>query len=181
MGPQSPAPVVIADYDAGWPEAFQDLKQALEAGLGPLALAIEHVGSTAVPGLAAKPIIDLDVVIESVDRLPQAIAALARLGYVHQGDRGIAGREMFWRLGPDVPRDGSGRSWPEHHLYVCARDSAELARHLAFRDYLRAHPKTAAAYAKLKRGLARRFPRDREAYSRAKTEFVAAALRRAKG
>jgi len=85
---------------------------------------------------------------------------------------GQPGHEAFAREGPDVPRDGSGRAWPEHHLYVCARESQELARHLAFRDWLRARPEVAAAYARLKRDLAERFRHDRDACCTAKTEFV---------
>jgi GrpB-like predicted nucleotidyltransferase (UPF0157 family) len=173
--------ITIVEYDPQWPVAFAALRYVLATTLGALALAIEHVGSTAVPGLAAKPILDLGVVIASQARLPEAIQSLARLGYFHQGDLGIVGREAFGRHGPDVPRDGTGRPWPAHHLYVCAHDSAELARHVTFRDYLRHHPEAVAAYAQRKRQLAHRFPHDREAYTQHKTEFIEAMLRRASG
>ena len=133
--------VVIVDYDPQWPQVFHDLSRVIGGALGERALSIEHVGSTAVPGLAAKPIIDIDVVIASDDQLPAVIQALALLGYVHQGDLGIPQREAFNRQGDDVPRGGLGGTWPEHHLYVCPQDSRELRRHLAFRDFLRAHPK----------------------------------------
>ena len=176
----SETPVVaIVEYDPQWPVDFAAVRHALATRLGSLAVAIEHVGSTAVPGLASKPILDLDVVIASPARLPEVIEVLARLGYFHQGDLGIVGREAFGRHGPDVPRDGTGRTWPAHHLYVCAVDSAELTRHRTFRDYLRQHPEAVSAYAQLKRQLAQRFPRHREAYAQHKTEFVAATLRRA--
>jgi GrpB-like predicted nucleotidyltransferase (UPF0157 family) len=173
-------PITIVAYNPQWPLLFAELRQVLEAGLGTLALSIEHVGSTAVPGLAAKPIVDLDIVIASSDCLSDAIRALALLGYVHEGDLGVAGREVFARQGQDVPWDGTGRPWPQHHLYVCARDSAELARHVAFRDYLRQHSEVAAAYVQLKGQLAQQFSHDREAYTQGKRGFIEAILRRAK-
>lgn len=137
--------------------------------LGDLAVAIEHVGSTAVPGLAAKPIIDLDVVVASAEDIPEAIERLARLGYYHQGDLGIPGREAF--------RSPGGA--PEHHLYLCPQDSPELRRHLAFRDYLRSHPEAAEEYAELKRALAQRFPDRRSDYTAGKAAWIAGILSRA--
>lgn len=177
---ETPA-IRIVECDPQWPMAFAAMRHVLTRVLGALALAIEHVGSTAVPGLAAKLILDLDVVIASPVHLPEAIRALARLGYFHQGDLGIVGREAFGRHGPDVPRGGTGRTWPAHHLYVCAHDSAEWVRHVTFRDYLRHHPEAVEMYAQLKRQLAQRFPHDREAYAQHKTGFVEAILRRAAG
>lgn len=138
----------------------------LTDALGPLVQRIEHVGSTAVPGLPAKPVIDLDVVIATPADLPEVITRLRALGYRHEGDLGIAGREAF--TDPDAA--------PAHHLYVCAAGSPELARHLTFRDYLRGHPAQARAYAELKRSLAERFRTDREAYSRGKATFIERAL-----
>jgi GrpB-like predicted nucleotidyltransferase (UPF0157 family) len=163
------APVEIADYDPGWPAAFAALRDRLTAALGPLAQRTEHVGSTAVPGLPAKPVIDLDVVIATRADLPEVIARLAALGYRHEGDLGITGREAF----------ASPAAAPAHHLYVCTADSRELASHLAFRDYLRTHPEQARAYADLKRSLAAQFRSDRDAYSRSKAPFVEQALKAA--
>lgn len=171
--------ITIVAYNPQWPVMFAELRRVLETALGTIAVSIEHVGSTAVPGLVAKPIIDLDVVIASFARLPDAIQALGLLGYVHEGDLGIAGREAFRRQGHDVPRDGTGRTWPKHHLYVCARDSAELVRHVAFRDSLRSQQEAAAAYAQLKGQLVQQFPQDREAYTQGKRGFIEAILRRA--
>src|SRR5271168_241502 len=102
-------PVIVVDYDLQWAEVFAELRSTLAAALGGLAVAIEHVGSTAVPGLPAKPIIDIDVVVPSPAKVPEAIARLATIGYVHQGDLGIAGREAF----------ASPPNTPAHHLYVC--------------------------------------------------------------
>jgi len=165
--------IEIVPYDTRWPTQFEALRQVYVAALDGDTVSVEHVGSTSVPGLAAKPILDIDLVIPSRRDLAPAVRRLARLGYRHQGDLGIVGREAFSRDGADdVPRDGSGRQWPEHHLYVCAADSEELHRHLAFRDALRADPRLVEDYAALKRALAERFRHDRDAYSTAKTEFV---------
>jgi GrpB-like predicted nucleotidyltransferase (UPF0157 family) len=163
--------VVIEDYDPGWPLRFAELCVPLREALGPLALRIEHVGSTAIPGLAAKPVIDMDVVIPSRRDLPEAIRRLAVIGYEHRGDLGIRGREAF----------ANPAGLPEHHLYVCDRENAELRRHLLFRDHLRSHPAEAAAYAALKRTLAERFGADRDGYSLAKSDFVLGVLTGAEG
>ena len=173
-----PRPVVIVDYNPDWPLEFASLCQVIGSALGELAIAIEHIGSTSVPGLPAKPIIDLDVVIASRELLPQVIQRLAGLGYVHEGDKGVPGREAF-TCDVMTPQDGSGRRWPEHHMYVCCQDSDELAHHLVFRDYLRAYPQVASAYAQLKRQLSERYRNDREAYTEGKTAFVEGVLRKA--
>lgn len=172
--------VVLADYDERWPAEFAALRDVYLHALGELAIAVEHVGSTAIPGMLAKPVIDIDIVIARGVDLSLVVAALARLGYRHNGCQGIPGREAFKRDDySDVPRDGSGRSWPAHHLYACTADATELHRHLVFRDWLRAHPDEAAAYADLKRKLARVHADDREAYCDAKTEFVETTIREA--
>lgn len=162
-------PIIIEDYDPHWPEQFEFLRSKIAQSLGVLAAAIEHVGSTAVPGLAAKPIIDIDVLLHSGADLPEAIARLAILGYQHRGDLGVPGREAFRPPSNDVP----------HHLYVCPPESREYARHIAFRNYLRANPEDAHAYERLKRALAKEYRDNREAYNLAKTEFVEAILQRA--
>jgi GrpB-like predicted nucleotidyltransferase (UPF0157 family) len=134
----------------------------LASTLGGLAVAIEHVGSTAVPGLAAKPIIDLDVVIADRSDLPTVIEQLRPLGYQHEGDLGVPGREAFT----------TPTAAPPHHLYVCAIGTPALDRHLAFRDALQADPGVARAYGDLKRTLAARLSHDRNAYTEAKSAFV---------
>lgn len=161
-------PVIIVAYDPAWPEMFDALRRRIEAALGPVARAVEHIGSTAVPGLAAKPIVDIDVVIANDSALPAAIAGLASIGYAHQGEKGISGRHAF----------AAPAGLARHHLYVCAAHSAELRRHLAFRDRLRADAGLAAAYGALKMRLAAEFGRDREGYTDAKTAFIETALRR---
>ncbi len=172
-------PILVVDYDPNWPIIFAELSRVIAECLGELASAIEHVGSTSVPGLAAKPIVDFDVVVESRRAVLESIGRLARLGYIHQGDLGVPGREAFRHGGDEeVPRDGLGRKWPTHNLYVCSQDSEALAEHLAFRDFMRQNPKEATAYAELKRGLAKQFPHDMDAYVEGKTDFVKGILRR---
>ena len=158
--------IVVADYDPAWPRTFAFLRDRAWPLVAPFAESIQHVGSTSVPGLSAKPVIDMDVVARDV---PSAIRALETLGYRHEGDKGIPGREAM-----KAPADD-----PRHHLYVCAPDAVPLIEHLRFRDYLRAHPDKAAEYAALKRQLAG-IHDDVEAYALAKTDFVSACLAAAK-
>lgn len=174
--------IIVVDYDPAWPHIFAELAQVIAEAVGALALRIEHVGSTSVPGLAAKPIVDLNVVIEDRALLPDVVRALATLGYEHRGDQGIPGREAFRGLTPNVPRaPGRSGDWPPHHLYVCAQDNLEHHRQIAFRDYLRTHPDEAAAYGQLKRELAARHPHDIDAYIAGKGPFIGDILRRAMG
>jgi len=161
--------VIVLDYDPNWPGLFQSLRKRIADALGDMAATIEHVGSTAVPDLAAKPIIDIDVLLASETMLPVAIQRLASLGYVHRGNLGVPEREAFLAPANDPP----------HHLYVFPPSSAEFRRHMAFRDYLRAHPEDAKIYSDLKTALAERFRDDRSAYNTAKAEFVAELTSRA--
>jgi GrpB-like predicted nucleotidyltransferase (UPF0157 family)/chloramphenicol 3-O-phosphotransferase len=164
--PSSRAPIVVSDYDSAWPELFREIAEPVRGALADLGAEVEHVGSTAVPGLAAKPVIDVDVVVPSATVVPEAIERLRELGYVYQGDKGITGREAFmWPPGS-----------PPHHLYVVVAGSAAHADHVEFRDHLRVHPQAAHEYAALKRSLADRYADDRVGYTEAKSEFIAAVL-----
>ena len=118
-------------------------------------LAVEHVGSTSVPLLVAKPIIDLDVVIDQND-LKEVIYLLEYHGYIYEGDLGLKDREAFRYEGKEHLRT--------HHLYVCPQDSKELKRHLAFRNYLRKHPNTVKEYGKIKKEAAKLYPNEIEKY-----------------
>jgi len=168
-------PVVIRGYDPEWPTRFAELCEALATALDGLAIVFEHVGSTAVPGLAAKPIIDVDVVVASPRLLPAVIERLKGLGYQRLGELGVPGREAF-RTPPSFVLEEQSPLRAAHHLYVLRNDSQELARHVAFRDALRADAALAKEYAALKRRLAAELGHDREAYTEAKTGFIHAAL-----
>ena len=161
-----PDPIVIVDYDPAWPLEFERIRDRAAAAVGGLAVAIEHVGSTAVPGLAAKPIIDLVIVVEP-ENVQRAIERLSAIGYLHRGNLGVEGREAF-----DVPEGER-----PHHLYVSPTDSEELRAQLTFRDRLRESPALATEYEALKRELALQFRDDRIGYTEAKTEFVTDASR----
>lgn len=156
--------VVVLPYDEQWKQDFLAIKAELADALGQLATAIEHVGSTSVEGLSAKPVIDIDVVIRDRTLLDDVIAALRKIGYQHEGDLGIAGREAFRYDGKEHLR--------KHHLYVCPADSPELKRHIAFRDYLRTHPDAAREYGRIKEEGARRYPDDIDRYIEYKSPFI---------
>jgi GrpB-like predicted nucleotidyltransferase (UPF0157 family) len=157
----------IVGYRNDWPAAFAALRDRIFLCVGSLASAIEHVGSTSVPGLAGKDKIDIDVV-SPMEQFAAIIDRLARIGYTHRGNLGIAGREVFEPPAEDYP----------HNLYVCAPGALSLRNHLTVRDHLRSHPADAAAYADLKRGLAGEFPLDRSSYVAGKTGFIIAILER---
>ncbi|POX52844.1 GrpB family protein [Streptomyces sp. Ru72] len=157
--------IVISDYDPRWPERFEDLRQRLAPHVVDLAVSIEHVGSTAVPGCAAKPVIDLDVVVSEEAVIPELISRLAGQGYQHEGDLGIRGREAF-----QAPPAAPG-----HHLYAVVAGSKPHLDHVLLRDYLRQRPDEVRRYSVLQVALAKRFSADSEgraAYSAAKSALV---------
>lgn len=156
--------VIVMPYNEEWKKAFSDIKKELDDALGDLALSIEHVGSTSVEGLSAKPIIDIDVVIEDISKLESVIAALEKIGYRYEGDLGVPGREAF-------KYDGKEHLM-KHHLYVCAKEAKELKRHLAFRDYLRTHADAVEAYSKVKEEGARLYPEDIDKYIEYKSPVI---------
>lgn len=160
-------PVVLQPYDPAWPATFAALAARVEAALRPLAPVIEHVGSTAVPGLAAKPVIDLDVLLP-VEAHAAATARLATLGYVAQGEKGVPGRFAFgWPPGE-----------PRHHLYLGAPDAPGIRDHLRLRDALRADPALRDAYAAAKAAAVVESGGDRDRYLQLKGEFIAATMAR---
>jgi GrpB-like predicted nucleotidyltransferase (UPF0157 family) len=161
-----PDPIVIVDYDPQWPVVFGLLRDRVRGALRGLPHKVEHIGSTSVPGLAAKPTIDI-VVIVSPAYVPEGIARLVSVGYEHQGSLGVEGRDAFKATTGDLP----------HHLYLSPTGSEELRAQLTFRDRLRAEPDLAARYETLKRSLAARFRDDRMGYTDAKTKFVVDASR----
>ena len=157
--------VVVLPYDKAWKTAFEGIRQELEAALGNGILGIEHVGSTAVEGLSAKPCIDLDVIIRDYRVFDAVVQKLEEIGYFHEGDLGIRDREAFRYEGKN--------HLMTHHLYVCPRDSRELHRHLVFRDFLRSNPGAAEEYGRVKEQGARLFPEDIEGYMAYKAPCIA--------
>ena len=156
--------------DPAWPSAFASEAARLHAALGALAVRIEHVGSTSVPGLAAKPIIDIQVSVPSIEPPEPYRRPLGALGHLFVPDP----------ESPDYHFFGKPAQRPRtHHLHVCEAGSLHELRHLAVRDFLRAHPTEAEAYGAVKRSAAARHPGDRIAYMAAKRPFVEDLERRA--
>lgn len=162
--------VMVVPYNEQWSKEFEKIKVEIYAALGQLAVSIEHVGSTSVKGLWAKPIIDIDVVIPDNKSLPQVIDKLENIGYCYEGNLGIDGREAF--------RYDNKPKFMLHHLYVCPLDSKELKRHLAFRDFLRTHSDAAEEYSQVKREGAELFPENIDAYIQYKSPIIEEIYRR---
>jgi GrpB-like predicted nucleotidyltransferase (UPF0157 family) len=168
-------PIEVVDYDRTWPLAYAEERDRIAAAIGDATLAIEHVGGTAVPGLPAKPVIDLMVGVEDIERAGPAVAGLINLGYeyVPELESQLPDRRYFRRGSPET-----------HHVHMVPVSSDFWEEHVLFRDYLRSHPQAAEEYGKLKRGLAGRFRLDRDAYRSGKLPFidtVVAAARREAG
>jgi GrpB-like predicted nucleotidyltransferase (UPF0157 family) len=161
MDPQ----VVVSEYDPLWPIQFEELKALIWPKVEAYALAFEHVGSTSVPELAAKPVIDIDIIIENSSKLPEIVEALSNLGYIHRGNLGIEGREAFKLV-------DSGRALPKHNLYVCLNNCIALRNHIALRDHLRSNAEDRDEYIRIKRELAVKFPNSLNEYCEGKTTFV---------
>ena len=174
--------ITLVDYDPAWPARFAEEVERIQAALGDSVVAIEHFGSTAVPGLSAKPVIDLLVAVRSLpEARTRAVSALEALGYAYWRDDPAPDRLFFVKgLPPNGPRT--------HHVHVVDLSVSHdprlgeftFADRLLFRDYLRAHPDEAVRYAELKRELARQFSEDREAYTSGKTEYVYSIMQKAR-
>lgn len=154
--------IEVLPYDPAWADDFRKIKDELMKALEGHDVSVEHVGSTSVPGMAAKPIIDIDIVVYgSMDKV---IKALAEAGYEHEGDLGIDGREAFRYVGKEHLRT--------HHLYACSEDSRELRRHILFRNWLCSHAEDAAEYSEVKLDAARLYPEDIDKYIEHKSEVI---------
>ncbi|NPV07756.1 MAG: GrpB family protein [Anaerolineae bacterium] len=167
-----PRPVVIHDYDPSWPAMFERERARIQEALAGRGAVVEHVGSTAVPGLGAKPIIDILIGVANLQEADGCVPCLVALGYTYfpEHEAEIPDRRYLDRQG----EDGS------YHVHMVEIGGDFWERHLLFRDYLRAHPEVAAEYDRLKRDLAQRYGTDREGYTNAKTDFVRAIEERAR-
>lgn len=154
--------VEIVPYNPEWPSQFEAEKRRIEGALGDLAIEIHHMGSTAIPGLDAKPIIDIMIVVRKLDDAAQCIAPLKELGYTFVDHPENVDRRFFRK----------GHHPRTHHAHIVEQDSQALKEHLAFRDALRNDPQLRDQYAALKYELANRHKHDRAMYTESKTEFV---------
>ena len=144
--------VVVLPYYVEWQSAFEKIKDEIEEAIGDLIIGIEHVGSTSVEGMSAKPCIDIDVIIEDYLSFAKVVDGLQAIGYIHEGNLGIKDREAFKYSGKEHLQ--------MHHLYVCPKYSEELHRHIIFRDFLRSNPEAVKKYSLIKEKAAELFPND---------------------
>jgi GrpB-like predicted nucleotidyltransferase (UPF0157 family) len=157
-----PDKVVIVPYDPEWPQLFSELGAALRGALGSVALRIDHIGSTSIPGLEAKPIIDVQISVESFEPLDAFRVPLESIGLVHRADNPDLSKRYF--------RESPGARRTHVHVRRAGSFSEQLA--LLFRDYLRAHTRDARRYGEIKRQVAREHGDDRRAYNDAKAAFI---------
>ena len=150
------AKVIVLPYNENWKADFEKIKAEVENAIGNLIISVEHVGSTSVVGLSAKPCIDIDVVIKDYSVFDAVVSSLAEIGYIHEGDLGIKDRHAFRYT--DKPH------LQTHHLYVCPQNSAELHRHITFRDFLRSNPDAVEKYSRVKETAAQLFPDNIDKY-----------------
>jgi len=162
--------VGLVEYDDRWPSLFDAERQRIAEQCGTLPLELEHVGGTSIRGMRAKPVLDIAAGRPRGTSIDGYVAALERAGYEHRGERGVPGRQFF--------RRGQPRAY---HVHLVEEGGPLWRDYVVFRDYLRAHVEVARQFAAVKRDLAARFPRDREAYLNAKSPHVEEILRFARG
>jgi GrpB-like predicted nucleotidyltransferase (UPF0157 family) len=152
--------VLLTEYDPSWPELFEQESAIIRVACGSRVRQICHIGSTAISGMLAKPIVDILVTIPSHEDGLGCVIPLRNIGYRYRGANGIEGRHYFTKGDPRT-----------HHLHIYVEGHPAISRHVKFRDYLRSHPDEALAYRELKKELGRHFATDSQSYSRAKEEF----------
>ena len=168
-----PAPVVIVEYDPRWPTLYEQERDRILRATGDLIVAIEHAGSTAVPNLGGKTIIDIMGAVPRLEDAERCVEPLAGIGYEYVPEyNDIIPERRYFHKGPPEART--------YHLHMVEHTSEFWERHLLFRDWLRLHPKDAEDYFRLKKELAGRFCRDREGYTDAKTSFIEAIVAKAR-
>jgi GrpB-like predicted nucleotidyltransferase (UPF0157 family) len=162
----------LVDYDSKWPILYEEEKASILSLIGDFVVDIQHIGSTAVPGLGAKPIIDIMVAIRRLALVEKCVQPLQTIGYEYLGEYGIPGRHYF-RKPPAAPHS-------THHVHMVERESDFWERHILFRDFLRVHPEEAQRYHELKKELATKLASDRDAYTDAKTSFIESVVNKAR-
>jgi len=159
----------VHDYSPSWVACYEDAAAELRETLGDVLIEVHHIGSTSVPGLASKPVIDILLEVADLDALDALNSTMEALGYIPRGEFGIPGRRYF-------PRGGDART---HHVHAYQQGSQHVRDHLVFRDYLRAHPQEAEAYAVVKRAASKAHLTDPESYVEYKSAHVRALISRA--
>ena len=161
--------VEVVEYTPKWQQDFNTLVKFLRQNLQLATAQIEHVGSTSVVGLSAKPIIDIDIIAQSTSQVAVQIIALEELGYNHIGNLGITGREAF--------KSPQNTTLPAHNLYVCIQDGIALRNHLLLRNLLREDAILRMQYSELKQALAKKYPSNVDHYCEAKSDFIVKLLK----
>jgi GrpB-like predicted nucleotidyltransferase (UPF0157 family) len=155
--------VQVVAHDPSWQERFREEANQLYATLGQEVIAIHHIGSTSIPNIYAKPIIDILIEVQDIDRIDDYNPLMRQMGYLPKGENGLTGRRYF------IKGDEEYRT---NHVHIYERGHPDIERHLNFRDYLQIHPEDAYRYSMLKEELARRFPTDIDAYQSGKAELI---------
>lgn len=163
--------IEVVPYNNDWPRFFSAEAKRIAAALGDEMTAIHHIGSTAIPGIKAKPVLDFLVAVHHIDKVDQLNDSMIALGYEPRGEYGIPGRRYFIKHTDGIRTQ---------HVHIFQNGNPEIVRHLNFRDYMCAHPDEAQAYSRLKEELARQYPEDSRRYTDGKNEFVQEIDRRAK-
>jgi GrpB-like predicted nucleotidyltransferase (UPF0157 family) len=163
--------IIVVPYDPAWAETYRREAEQLRLVFGSLLIDIHHIGSTSIPGLSAKPIIDMMPIVRDIEKVDSYNEYMREIGYEPRGENGIVGRRYFVK-GGDIDRT--------HHVHIYAADSPEVAKHLDFRDYVNAHPDALRDYAELKIELARQFPHDIESYMAGKDAFIKETIEKAR-
>lgn len=153
--------VMLLPYTLAWKRLFEDEKAILQAGLGAHIMDIQHVGSTSIPGMVAKPIIDIAIAVKDFEEAKICIDPIGHLGYHYRGELGIPRRHYFVKGDPRT-----------HHIHMVEITSQDWVNQLLFRDYLTQHPESSQEYADLKIDLTQQYPKDRESYLKAKAPFI---------
>ncbi|NES19869.1 MAG: GrpB family protein [Symploca sp. SIO3E6] len=156
--------VEVVPHDPTWQEAFRMESKRVADALGEIFVAIHHIGSTAIPGIYAKPIIDILVEVQDITQVDEQSSAMESLGYQVMGEYGIPERRFF--------RKDNQAGVRTHHIHIFEVGSAQVKRHLAFRDYMIAHTEAAQRYSELKRELAREHPQNIDGYIDGKDSFI---------
>lgn len=173
--------MLIEKYTSNWITNFADLKREIEIGLNGLDCNIEHVGSTSVPNLDSKPIVDIDIICGNESEFENIKSVLKNIGYYHNGNQGIEKREVFKRDGNST--NGILDSIP-HHLYVCPKNSEALERHILLRNFLRKNDWARIKYQEMKYQLAEKANQDKKLYAKLKelnvNEFIDVIIKKAK-
>jgi GrpB-like predicted nucleotidyltransferase (UPF0157 family) len=164
--------VVLVPYVSEWTRLFQEEKHRLQKSLGPYVGDIEHIGSTAIPGIVAKPIIDILALLRCVSDMDRCISLLGALGYTYKGEQDVQGWHFFCK---------AGAANTTHHLHIFPRDNEHWHKYLLFRDYLCVHSIVASTYVALKKRLAAQYADDRKAYTAGKAAFIQSVVALAEG